>query len=224
MKNSIKLKGNAGFKKVILISVCLFTSLQLAYSADYYKAKLFYANGNIIEGLAQIPAASTVKAILYKPDDNSKKQQINSTDLTKVIFYGEGDSMIIEQISAKNILNETKINQAIWMIKMIDGYASLYFFTEGGGMSYYNHNARINMPGMIKYACIRKGEQAATIISFHAPKGVNSFNNNNLFKKNGANYFSDYPELSAKIANKEYTYMDIDKVMDEYNKWVQKEK
>jgi len=43
---------------------------------------------------------------------------------------------------------------------------------------------------------------------------------NGKFKTDMALYFSDFPQLSEKIANKQYSYSDMEAVTEEYNEWV----
>jgi hypothetical protein len=47
-------------------------------------------------------------------------------------------------------------------------------------------------------------------------------NNNQAFKAKAPLYFSDYPELAEKIKNKEYTWKNLEEVVDIYNEWAQR--
>jgi hypothetical protein len=49
-------------------------------------------------------------------------------------------------------------------------------------------------------------------------------NNNQHFRAKAPLYFEDYPELAEKIKSKEYTWKDIETVVNEYNKWAGKKK
>jgi len=64
--------------------------------------------------------------------------------------------------------------------------------------------------------CLRPGEDIAYVVSWTFNTQVNK---NNVFRKNAAEYFKDYPALSNKIKKKEYKHKDIIQVIEEYNNW-----
>lgn len=64
--------------------------------------------------------------------------------------------------------------------------------------------------------CLRTGEDVAYMVSWTFNTQVNK---NNIFRKNAAEYFKDYPELAKKIKSKAYKYDDIFEVVEKYNQW-----
>lgn len=85
-------------------------------------------------------------------------------------------------------------------------------FTTSGGS---NQLATVDVSDTFWY-CLRPGEEVATIISWTFNTQVNK---NVIFRKNAAEYFKDYPELSQKIKNKDYKYDDLLEVVQLYDEW-----
>jgi hypothetical protein len=203
-------------KKVQLV-ITLFYMVFSVQAADFLKVRICYSDGRIVKGYASIPKSSGVKYIDFKPDETAKKQSIQSAELSKIVYYQNADSMIVERIATIKLINKSKTNDPIWMTKLIDGYTSLYVYYNAG-YNYFIGNKWKNMPGDYQYACIRKGEPAASIVSMVMDGGI-SLNNNGPFKRYASEYFKDYAELSAKIEKKEYTFKDIEMVVSKYNEW-----
>lgn len=88
--------------------------------------------------------------------------------------------------------------------------ASSVNVNQGGG-----NRGNVDVSDTFWY-CKRPGEEVATIVSWTFNTQVNK---NNIFRKNAAEYFKDYPELSKKIEDKEYKHEDILDVVQEYDKW-----
>ncbi len=96
-------------------------------------------------------------------------------------------------------------------IKMYKAYVhSTMSSSTGGGM-----RTNVDVSDTFWY-CLRPGEDVATIISWTFNTQVNK---NNVFRKNAAKYFKDYPALSSKIENRDYKHKDIIQVAEEYNNW-----
>jgi len=96
-------------------------------------------------------------------------------------------------------------------ITLYRAYAASSFTTSGGTNQY----ATVDVSDTFWY-CLRPGEEVAYIVSWTFNTQINK---NNIFRKNAAEYFKDYPELSQKIKNKEYKYDDIEEVVTMYNQW-----
>lgn len=64
--------------------------------------------------------------------------------------------------------------------------------------------------------CLRPGEDIAYVVSWTFNTQVNK---NNVFRKNAAKYFEDYPTLSQKIKDRTFKHDDIIQVVEEYNQW-----
>jgi hypothetical protein len=211
----------------IKILILFFAMSATAYANDFIKAKLIYSNGTLLECYANFINDPYQKTISYKLTLESKKQEVKSTELKKIVFYENTDSAEFELITAYRILG-SKPSDPCWMINLVSGYTKLYCIYSAG----YVHNKGILSTGAIKwesmpdsymFVCIRPDEPYATIIS-HVEKGGLTINANTGFKKQAAKYFSDYPELAAKIDNREYTYKEIVQVVEFYNTWKAKQK
>ncbi len=64
--------------------------------------------------------------------------------------------------------------------------------------------------------CLRPGEEVAYMVSWTFNTQVNK---NNIFRKNGMEYFKDYPELVKKIEDRELKHDDIFEVVRMYDEW-----
>lgn len=203
-------------KSLFLLTILSFVVCTVS-AEDFLKAKIYYSDGTVKSGLAAIPKSSGVKTVKYKQSESSKAEDLNSAELKKIVYYQDADSMTIERIATYKLINKAKTNDPIWMTKLITGYVSLYVYYNTG-FNRFTGTSWKSMPGDYQYACIRKDEQYASIVSMVLDGGI-SLNNNSTFKRFAAEYFKDYAELSAKIEKKEYTFKNIEDVVNLYNKW-----
>jgi len=116
---------------------------------------------------------------------------------------------------AKNPIKAEKIldlpNIALYRVYSTSGMTVSQGTNAGGGAIYGN----VDVSDTFWY-CKRPGEDIAFIVSWTFNTQVNK---NNIFRKNAAEYFKDYPELSQKIKNKDYKYDDLLEVVQLYNDW-----
>lgn len=205
----------------------LFLALSLTASAEkFYKAKLIYNNGKVLNCYASLFENPYQKEINYKLTQESKNQRIKSTELKKIVFYENSDSVEFELITTYRILS-SKPDIPCWMINLVKGNCKLYLaYSEG-----YSKFSGVDQFGRMKFnsaldsymlACIRPNEPYATIMAVYQKGGL-VINANTGFRKAGSEYFRDYPELASKISSKEYTYKDVEKVVEIYNDWKSKQ-
>lgn len=96
-------------------------------------------------------------------------------------------------------------------ITLYRSFVGSSFTTSGGG----NQLATVDVSDTFWY-CKRPGEDVAFIVSWTFNTQVNK---NSIFRKNAAEYFKDYPELSQKIKDKDYKYDDLLEVVQLYDDW-----
>lgn len=141
--------------------------------------------------------------ITYKV--NGKSENVAIKDVARFTVYEPDDIRNFEKIKGYRNFNNKRVDKN-------DLYAEVLYSGENI-ILYYGHY------GMewtdARFYCLRKEEKIASIVSF-----IFANTKNQVFKRQGAAYFADYPELSEKMKSGEYTYKDIVKVVRLYDQWV----
>ncbi len=127
-------------------------------------------------------------------------------------------------IKAYKNANNKKIDDKVKAVKVLElphislfvTYSDAKFITRTGnyasGHAFYG---TVDVSDTYWY-CLRPGEDVAYMVSWTFNTQVNK---NNIFRKNGMEYFKDYPELVKKIDNRELKHDDIFEVVQMYNDW-----
>jgi hypothetical protein len=194
-------------KKIILV-VMFFNICHVLFSQNAYQATLCFVDGSIKTGFAQVVNADS-KFVIYKENESGKNEKIKSSELKRITYTNDGDSLEFDNIHVMVGLKQNKIKGPYWLKVVKRGYASLYTvrtYMSSGGSSV----------GFTDYYIIREGEQGAQQISSVAAAG-----SNNVFRSKAPKYFADFPQLAQKIKDKEYKYSDIETVLDIYNEWIE---
>ncbi len=119
-------------------------------------------------------------------------------------YKNANNKKAIDGIKAEKILD-------LPTITLYRVYSSSSMTVKQGGGGYGN----VDVSDTFWY-CKRPNEDVATVVSWTFNTQVNK---NNIFRKNAAEYFKDYPELSKKIKDKDYKHDDILEVVEKYNDW-----
>lgn len=183
----------------IIISFVLFSGA-IQVQAQYKPVEVVMKDGSKREGLAKVPYFAD-KNVHFKTSESDKTQNIKSKEIQTLIFDGGETEM--EYHNCK--LNETIaiVTEWGWLTVVWRGPVTTYT----GGLpspSGSVYSGDYNNP-----YCHRDGEKYAIVIPSVG------------FAAKMAKYFEDYPELSAKIKDKQTGYrpVDIDEIIEEYNKW-----
>jgi len=121
---------------------------------------------------------------------------------------------------------EKEANKVHFFLKVIDGPVSLYQW-------YYEPQSRTDERVKIDDDNVMNSEidlsfseedlstELIAIKNGGKPQQLDNLKFLTNFKKNGSKYFSDYPELADKIANKEegYHWENLKEIILEYNRW-----
>ncbi len=128
-------------------------------------------------------------------------------------------------IKAYKNANNKKIDEKVKMVKVLElpsislfvTYSDSKFLTSrgGGGIGGNAMLWTVDVSDTYWY-CLRPGEDVAYMVSWTFNTQVNK---NNVFRKNGMEYFKDYPELVNKIDKRELKHDDIFEVVLLYDKW-----
>jgi len=195
----------------ILIFFCASVDAQI----NTFSPALIVQHDSIqIVCLANYPAMSNSKIIKYKVDNNSKTQTVKSAEI-KMIWYFRKDDKTLEKeylpyISSFNTgKNRQKQFDPLWMDVLVRGLITLYLTEEiskgsRGQRKIVTHH----------YYCKRENEKFATKIAY-----VSDRNGFLVHRMEAGDYFSDAPDISEKIENKEdvYSAKDIIAIVEKYN-------
>ena len=195
-------------KKVLFISM-LFLSVA-SYGAKYEDATVVFSDGSSKTGLVESPFGG--EFIFFKTSENATVEKLESSRVSGITFTIKGEKYEYHQLKVYLGWGQKRISDPRWLQVVEKGIATLY--VEKSTLSGVN---QMNSAGFLDYFVIRKGEPAAKMIA-----NVSGANNNQTFRAKAPLYFEDYPELSAKIESKEYTWKDLVPVVQEYNKWAAK--
>ena len=198
--------------KQIFLSALLFFLISVALADTYYPATIVFVDGRSKTGLVESTFGDN---IFFKASEKSSPEKIESSNLSKLIFTIKNEKREYHYLKTYLGWGQKRIGSPMWLKVLINGKATLYL----NQTTLSTPSNSQNSAGFQDYYCIRKGEPAAKWIS-----AVSTLNNNQHFRAKAPLYFEDYPELAQKIKSKEYTWKDIEIVVQEYNKWADKKK
>jgi hypothetical protein len=200
----------------LVLFILFFTTVT---AQPFNRAELVFNDGSIKSGFAQ-SVLETKKKIKFKETEDGEKVTFLHAELKRVSYFFDTDTTILERHDYFPAIKAKKAQKDGWFLLLKKGYVSLYFArsTIGGGMSTNPATGQMQMNGTAsfkEYYVVRPDETALMLVSV-----VASLNSNATFKMYAPIYFSDYPELAEKIKKKEYTYKDLEEVIDIYNAWI----
>jgi hypothetical protein len=181
----------------------------------FMPCKLFYTDGEIREGFATKPNMKTIY-LKFKTDKSEFiPDQIESEKIEKIIFTVNNNEFICRKMKINKKNNKTVSIRTSWLMEMNTGYVSLYF----GEIPGYNNPMQPGYtPTYHNWYYKKPDEESAWYISTFTPDvNVMQIDLEQKFMKNTLAYFSDDPELIAKLENKKYFFKDLQKIVAEYN-------
>ena len=186
------------------------TALQ---AAKFLPAKLIFADGKELKGLATAPNQANDKTIDFKENEKSEKQTFKSEQLKMIVLYIDDETVELERVKYYNMTGKKIMADAAWLQVLERGHITLYYYGNSGKTVSYGSKTRTELPERW-WLCIRPGEEAAKIVSYAFGMNPNSF-----FRQNAPKYFDNHPTIPGKINSKEYKYDNILSVVREYNQW-----
>jgi len=181
---------------------------------EYYEASIYLKDGTIKNGLAKIVETETDEYVSFKKNDKSEVERIEAIKVNNLVYTIEDKKYEYVFLKVYRGWKQEETRGPIWLEVVDKGVATLYVTTT---VLYTRVGTPSQGSGTFHdYYIIRKGEPAAKIIATIA-----TANNNQTFRAKAPLYFSDYPELATKIRNKEYTWKNLEEVVDIYNKWAE---
>ena len=185
-----------------LITIILLVLFSGTIYAQYTQVEVTMKDGSKREGFAKIPSFTT-NNISFKTEELDKAQSIKSKDIKILVFNTDNGIVEMEFLYCRT--NETVAIVVEWGWITVVSRGTVTTYT---GELPNVAGARRSGNDTFLY-CHREGEKYA-----EAVPGIG-------FSGKMAKYFSDYPELSEKIKEKEdgYKFNDIKEIIAEYNTW-----
>lgn len=180
-------------------------------SVSAQKVVIEMTDGTTKEG--QMDRVTTeMKSYKLKPIDKEGKAQFLKKDSIKTItYYTVDDILVYEKVPIFKNPNNKKIHKQEAMLELLYSGKNITLY-----IGYKAGEIASNSLTDEYLFCLRPGEKAASMVSWRFGQQINK---NTIFRKAGAEYFKDYPELQEKIKNKKYKYTDIMDVVMEYDNW-----
>lgn len=223
--------------KFFLIMCALFitslTNAQITFNLGMGERKanaIVYKNDKQkISGIVNFPSFKDKKVKIKVGEKNEKHA---SADIDSIQIFDENKKLTYTFLWTKSKVykkkgTEFKIIEEMWICKIITGKISLFLGGEIYGIKEVkveneNTNEKIKENKMkvvskeVHHYMKRSNEDYPILVSMSSnaiSAGYNAF-----FKEYGVYYFSDNPEIAKKIADKEYKFDEIEKVVALYNK------
>lgn len=205
-------------KKKIRVHLMMFVIfvIQLdTVTAQKTQAIITFENGKTMKGFGKLAVKSSTGLIFLKfrktKKDNPIKfifsdfKNVQIYDNHKITSYlyvnvkDENEPKVLEEVAAGNVSLYKHVYQ-----KQNPGFSGASFGSMGSGFS-------IGTNYIISNYYVKKGNEP---VAFHLGSNQ-SFSKN--FKKEAADYFSDCPELVARIESKEFKILDLAEIIKFYN-------
>lgn len=196
--------------------ILLFFIITAARAQEFQPAKLQFSDGQEKTGLIKVSSIQEGK-LIYKASLEAGREKISLNEVARVIVNPEGAEPV-EFVKEHAILPLTgkPLKDPMWVQVLVKGPATLY--VRGGGMMTRSGGFHHEVTDVMFYAK-REGEAGASWVGMKFTSGAVGINENKNFRKYAGRYFADYPELAARIENKEFEVMELPAVAEEYNKW-----
>lgn len=190
----------------VLIS-CGPPKLSTTTNFDLVSATIFFEDGTKKTGNVEFPINSSDSKIKIKFGKETEKIEKKTVD--KLIYTTSSGEL--EYYNLKIYKSSKKIRKDKKLVCLsIKGKVNLYY-SQG---SRWEQRGNMQVPVyFIEYYCKREREEAASLIHID----MNVINKNAIFRSFAKKYFSDDPEIAAKIQNKEYTYKNLLELIAYYN-------
>lgn len=206
--------------------IFIFLSIvNVVFGSIFQQGKVIYLKGDVKEGFFEIPNNPDEKIIKFKTGIGSAQiETIQSSDLKYISVQSEdGNNYLFERISCAYKLGG-KPQKPIWLFVNLRGYATLYVSSpeyvsdeNGNVLLQYSYNVRGDIPTYNYF--IKKGNEDIAYY-FGMTGASNMLGMNGYLRKVTVPYLVDYPELVARIKNKEFTHKDYKGIVQLYNEYM----
>lgn len=203
-----------------------FSQQPPAFLNGKVKGTVVLNSGEKLEGIFQVPGIKSNDIHFF--DANREKTLILSDEISYLIAESGGAVLRYTEVGkmkkSKGKIVTKKTGKKFWLLLTVAGEkADLYVAgtgyekTKEGGIEAVAYGNQQNTPSFNYYGQMAGRDDAPVFIDIEHSGAV--INGNAFFKIYGAMFFSNDPELSKKIKNKEPGYISKDraKIFREYN-------
>lgn len=214
-------------KKIIVLF--LLVANTTAFCQRFNKAKIYFADGKVMEGFIDIPKNPYDKTIEFKKNENDKKTTLSSDQLKSLVFSIDDSTQyeFVWEVTKKPVTKtKYKMQDPAWLSVLVKGPATLYaagqsYKVTKKGQLIIRGSWSGGMPPDTHFFLKRDGEENPVWVAFYSPSTVAL---DFTFRYWTERYFADYPELVKRIHNKEFKVLQIAEVVNAYNSWKRKAK
>lgn len=207
--------------KQLFSLLTIFISLNTFAQTDYFKAKIFLANGETTEGYAKLPHnAGFDNSVSFKETPETKSSTIKNDDIKSILYYTEqGNQYLFERLPVRTInksfgkyYDKTE-KKKTWMLlnfsdPLINFYyaSSRYIIDESGNITMQSSD-RSGTWAEILLLLKRPDEDSAAQMTTMTSIKVGGLQS--IFRKTASYYFQDQPEFAKRIEANEFAHDDI---------------
>ena len=189
------------------------------FGQKYQHGTILFNSGKTLDCLLTPPSNPEDKKIETKISEDADKVTYKSEELKSITIPNKNyPPYVFVWESTKKLTGGI---DHCWLVKMVEGYATLYGSSNGfkitkkGELELIGISAGHSSAEFYFYAR-RPDEGYVTMLGLYSP---GTFGLNNFFRKASAKYFNDSPEIVKRINSKEFKIADISLVVSEYNEW-----
>lgn len=188
--------------RTLIIAALLLVSLPSF--AEFHPGTIVNKNGRSRKGFIE---ASLGEVVRFKPWMEAEEETISPQNIKSIQIRTDSGRVIREyyyiQVSASG---KKATTHATWLRLLEKGTVSLYV------QETVSHRNGTDMFQSEDFYCIREGQDSA--------KPVASYDSNHTFKAKAPLYFADCPQLVERIKSKQYSWQNIQEVVQFYNLWL----
>ncbi|HKO78336.1 MAG TPA: hypothetical protein VJU52_14060 [Flavobacterium sp.] len=204
-------------KKILLLF--LLFSLN-SFAQEFHEGTVNYLNGDTKKGLIKLKG----DYLKFKENEDAKTVKIDDSLLKSIMFESiDGKKYILERVFRQAAFKKFKY---CWLQLLQEGgYYSLYLTADGYSYSFDQYgnmqltSSYINNRTLPCFTYYIKKFDEDKVYYFSPTSGLNA---EYLFRDSCREFLSDYPELLARVEKKELKKMNVDYVIDQYNKFKKK--
>jgi len=193
MRNQPKPK----MRQIVIIALLLtgFNSY-----AKYYPGTLLFENGKSREGFIE---ANLGDVVLFKGWMDAEPEEIPAAGIKTIWIKTNGGHKMHEYHYLLVDISSGRVSSRMWLKLVEKGTVTLFVYET---IVQQNGSDKVEP---LYYYCLREGKQLAKLIATHS--------NNLLFISKATQFFADNPELVEKIESKEYTWKNVQELVQAYN-------
>ncbi len=195
-----------------------------SYSKQKLPGKVVMLDGKVYTGTVRVPAIASKMASVTE-DGQKKPILLPAEEVDYVEMYNpKAGPLASYKIVRTKVFEFGKLRKNyIWLIEAgewthikLFRNAHFYQFNDNGSFTLIMESNN-NLPPSFFYMAMRPGEPYVTTIAMDQRGFIGG--THSYFKRYGAEYFADCPELVQKVQDKDFKASNIREVLAFYNEW-----